>query len=179
MKRYIWILAVVLLAAAGPVWASGVGVTVSQWTTDHAGDDSGLGLKIGLSATANVDFDLRVSFFDSLFAEGPETFEVEALPVDVGLSYNFRVSDKANPYVGGGVSYYELDAKGPELPGEFGWYLVGGVDMPIAKNWLVFAEGLYRQVEAQSESDDLGRSLIKQEMNLSGAAFNVGIGIRW
>ncbi|MEE8369037.1 MAG: OmpW family outer membrane protein [Thermoanaerobaculia bacterium] len=179
MKRYLWILAVVVLAATGAAWASSVSVTVSQWATDHAGDDSGLGFKLGLSATPNVDIEVRVAFFDMLLAEGPEVFEVEAFPVELGLSYNFRVSDKANPYVGGGVGYYELDAKGPELPGEFGWYLVGGIDVPISKNWLVFAEGLYRQVEAQAESDDLGRSLIKQELNLSGAAFNLGIGIRW
>ena len=179
MKRYIWILAVVLLAAAGPVWASGVSATVSQWTTDHAGDDSGLGFKLGLSATANVDIEVRISFFDTLLAEGPSTFEVEALPIELGLSYNFRVSDKANPFVGGGVGYYELDAKGPELPGEFGWYLVGGIDVPIAKNWMVFAEGLYRQVEAEAEGDDLGRGLVSQEMNLSGIALNVGIGIKW
>ena len=106
--------------------------------------------------------------------KSPSLSTAQSCSIPLGL-----LPDKANPYVGGGVGYYELDAKGPELPGEFGWYLVGGIDVPISKNWMVFAEGLYRQVEAQAEYDDLGRSLVKQEMNLSGAAFNVGIGVRW
>jgi opacity protein-like surface antigen len=178
MKRYLWILAVFVLAA-GPIWASGLSVTASQWTTDQADDDTGIGFKLGLSATPNVDVELRVSFFDTLVTDGPGAIEVEAMPIELGLSYNFRVSDRANPYLGGGAGYYELDAKGPELPGEFGWYLVGGIEVPIAKNWMVFGEGLYRQVEGQAEADDLNRTLVKRAIDLSGAAFNVGVGIKW
>lgn len=96
------------------------------------------------------------------------------------------------PYVGagGGIYFWQLQEDGdfidftpppPVIFGAtldsegtaFGWYLLGGFEVPVGRNWSFFAEGRWHSVEDDlaDELEDLGT------VDLSGT--ELGAGISW
>ncbi len=188
MKRF-WLLVCVLVLVAAPSGASEIGVGVGYWDTEAAEDDNGFGLKVSLDAGANWNFDLRATFFDghgNVF--GVRQIDIEATPVDLGVSYDFNPEGPANVYAGGGFNYtlykstsFNLVRQAPEqsrIKDEPGWYAVVGVETTMQSGIGFYAEALYRQNKATVQGDGLVEfDAIK--IDFAGPAATVGISYHW
>lgn len=184
MKKALIVMSV-LAALAAPSWAGGVGPMVAYWDTADAGDDNGLGFKLGFDLGPSLDFDVRVAFLDGFAnVQQGRLFALEATPIDIGISYGFNPSGPVSPYLGGGLSYVVFDAEvvgraeGTRVSDEAGWYAVGGLEVPIGGSFRLFGEVLYRQVKAQIEGDDI-RTFVKADVDFAGPGANAGILFSW
>ncbi len=178
MKRFAIALGLAALLAS-PASAGGLGGMVAYWSTDEAGGESGPGLKLELDFNNPWDLEIRWSLFEELerVSRGLR-FPIQATPVDFGLAYNYSRDSKVNPYLGGGLSYVLVDSDFGEMPDELGYYGVAGVEFEVYPRLAIFVEGLYRQVEAEIEGNDL-QSFVKVPVDLSGAGANLGLLYRW
>lgn len=183
MKKAALVLGLTLLLAS-PVWASSVGVMASYWFSDDTDDAPGGGLRFQLDAGETWTFEFRGSVYDDFEitrrSAGPvEKFQLEAVPIDFGVSYNFNKNAQINPYLGFGGSYVLLESRlGGRLQDEFGWFALAGADFNFREEAAIFVEVIYRNIDATLEADDLGRGL-NEELNMKGPAINVGIAKRW
>ena len=166
MKK--WILGLfALVVVAGPVYAGGIGPMVAHWSTEDAGDDEGAGVRLTADLGPDWNLELRMSWFDSLFQIGDGLlFRIEAVPIDVGLSYGFETAGRWEPYVGAGFTYVDVN---PDVdstainrrievrtPEEFGIFFLAGLDVPIRNDKLsLFAEAIYRSVKTTANSTDI------------------------
>lgn len=61
---------------------------------------------------------------------------------------------------------------------EIGWYAGGGGDIALNEHLSIFAEYLFRDVEATAEDDDLESIEDSADIDLSGSVVNVGLMLR-
>jgi len=180
----------VLTLLATPALAGSVGVFASWWDPNDSNDEFAGGLKLEVGVGDKVDLEFRASWFDNVATMLPDDapgFEVPytAVPLDFGFAYNFVSNKKVTPYIGGGGTYFLLDANNDEIgriEDEWGWYAVAGLDLPIASNWKLFIEAMYRDAEATVKGDDLGfgnPSVTDAFFDLKGPAVNGGIAFTW
>ncbi len=187
MKK--WILGLVVLAlCAGPASANSVGIFASYYAPDDTSAELGMGVDFEFGT--KVEFEIRWAGYDYLLTDpNPEEYRVQAYPLDLGLNYNFGGGRTVTPYVGGGVTYitfeFDTDAsrttgqpRGAGMDPEFEVYVQFGLDFQINTNWKASAEVIYRTVEAEVESDDLGFPL-DQKVDMSGPAVNIGLAVQW
>lgn len=190
MKKWIFGL-LVLALCAGPASANSIGFFVSHYSPADTSAEGGLGLDLELGSKASkVEFELRFSAYEVLLTDAnPEVYRLRATPLDLGLNYNFAGGTKVAPYVGGGISYmtfgFDGDAsrstgqpRGAGIDPEIQLYVQFGLDFEISTNWKASAELVYRDVDAEVESDDLGTPL-DQKVDMSGPVFNVGLAVQW
>lgn len=185
MKKVLTVASLLALVAL-PAWAGGIGVTYSTWDTDEASDDQGGGIKIEIDAGKFVDLEVRTAWLESLLFSGQgEQFKLEAVPIDIGLAYDFEAGGKVQPFVGGGLSYVLLNAKVESLApieadDEAGYYVVAGLEGDISERWALFAEVLYRDVSAVIKSSGfLNRDFNDFAVDLGGVGGNVGLMFTW
>ena len=187
MKK--WILGLVVLAlCAGPATASSIGIFASSYSPDDTAASEGIGVNFEFGS--KVEFQLRWTVYEDLLSDaGPEVYRIEASPLDLGVNYNLASGTTVTPYVGGGISYVVFDFDGDtsrtagqpraaDIDPEFGIYGQFGVDFRLSTTWKIWAEVLYRMVDAEAESDDLGTP-IDQKVSMSGPALNVGLAVQW
>ncbi len=188
MKRF-WLLTTVLVLAAAPSAASSFGFGVAYLDTEGAADDNGAAVRLSLDAGERWNLDLRASFFDGHgFVLGPRTFDIEATPIDLGLSYGFNTGGKATVYVGGGVSYTlfksELfnvargEREQSRIENEPGWYALVGVERPFQNHIGFFLEAVYRQNKPTLEGDGLAE-FGSVAVDFAGAGAMVGLFYGW
>ena len=189
MKRF-WLLACVLVLMATPSWASSIGAGVGYWDTEEAGDDNGFGLRVSVDAGPNWNVDLRAAFFDAhgdVF--GPRLVDIEATPIDFGLSYDVNPGGPATVYVGGGLNYtlYKSEVfnfvtdlpEASRIKDEPGWYAVVGVDFELpGGGWGVFLEALYRQNKPEIRGDGLNE-FAAIPIDFAGVGATAGISFNW
>ena len=104
----------------------------------------------------------------------------------------WRLTDRAatvSPYVGLGGGYYDwtltedgefidfadlsiFDARFVDSGDTFGWFWVAGVEVPLADNFRVFAEGRWTEVDDDLKGDFEGLGIL----DLSGRAYTFGLG---
>lgn len=186
MKKVLTIASLLALVAL-PSWAGGVGVMGSSWNTDEAGNSSGGGIKIEFDVGPVLDFELRSAWLEELeFSAQGEAFSLEAVPVDVGLSYEFlEDSNRIRPFLGGGLSFIFLNAKAASdttfrVDDEAGFYVVTGLEGAVNERFEGFVELLYRDASAAFRSDGfLNRDFSDFGADLTGAAFNLGVMLSW
>ena len=184
--RHLKVGALLLVLAAGPAFAGGLGPYIGTWSTSDVDDDTGLGVKLELDMGSVWDLEIRVSQFEELqFPENQPQFEIEVTTIDLGIAYNFSKARKVNPYLGGGVSYGLLDLgilDDPTILGrisdELGFYALGGLEYQITRVLDLFVEVYYRQLEAEIEGDDL-TNFVKIPLDSSGPGANLGILLSW
>jgi hypothetical protein len=182
MKK--WILSLfALIVLAGPLHAGGVGPMLAHWDSKDAGDDQGAGVRITVDLGPVWNLELRASWLDSFFQVGDGIlFRLEAFPIDLGLSYGFDTAGKAEPYVGVGVTYLDIDPNAVSsdiarrievrIPEEAGIHFLAGLDYPIMNGKLsLFGEAVYRNIKTRAGSTDI------QDFNtdLSGIGANFGL----
>lgn len=194
-KTMIWAAAAVLLAATSPAFASDFAVFGSYHDTEDLEDTVGGGVKAGFGEVWQLE--LRGTYLPDLtedfesFADDPGddpgdfTNDIEAIVLDVGVNYNFGSNNPVNFYLGGGGTYFLLDAEVGEVDDEAGFYGVGGVEFArSAGGFGFFAEVLYREVEATvdrdpEDFDDLDdvdfSDLLERDLDVGGLGANAGI----
>ena len=169
-----------------PAWAGGIGIMYSTWDTEDMSDDEGVGFKIEFDVGQNVDFEIRGAWLDELGAATQgEVLQLEAMPVDIGLSTDLMRDGKVQPFVGGGLSYVFLNAKiaGDSVlrtDDEVGYYLVAGLRGNITERFSIFGEVLHRNLKTEFTSDGfLNRDFENFSADLAGIGANLGLSMSW
>ena len=182
MRRLFGLLAVMILLA-GPSAALGLGAMVSGWSPDKADDDVGGGLILDIDTAGSWDLEIKTIWFQDMGTlVEDERAKFTSTVFDFGAAYNFRRGKTVNPYLGGGGSYYLFDLEENrfgEISNEAGWYVEAGLEIMAGQHWLLFGEGLWREVEATIKGDDLGFSGIENGFDMHGFSYNIGLMYRW
>ncbi len=176
---------VLLLISTAPMPASAgdLGIFGSYWETDALGDTAGGGAKYTLG-DAGIRLELRGSLYpdlsrdlEALVEGGRGDLEVEAIVPEIGVAFNFAPESSTQFYLGGGLSYYLLDAGAVDIDDQLGFYLLAGVSTGGDGGGVgFFAELLYRSVEATVKDRTIVESL---EIDLSGPSLNLGLIFRF
>lgn len=126
-------------------------------------------LQVEIGAAYYSDFDSRLRI-----REGDDGVEVlsadlELVPVEAGLRYNFG-EPRRGFYLGGGIGWYAVDLDGRGgFGGESGLYAAAGWQYEH-----LFLEAIYRDVNGEFD-DELGRrGLRTTDLDLSGLGVQVG-----
>jgi hypothetical protein len=162
MKRFrVSTLATLLVLATMAPSAHAIGVMASWWNIDKTDDDGfGGGLRSKAQIVPLVSFDTRVSWIN--FSDSnTNVFPIEATGMlKLGMLY-----------AGLGVGYYIFDAEDVDVDNNFGWYLVGGIDIgagPVG----VFGEVKWTMLSADIEGVNPSLST---ELDADGIGFNAGV----
>lgn len=178
-SKTLFLFALAALVAGAPALAGDLGFFGSYWDTDQIGETAGGGVRWAIGDAA-LRLELRGSYFPDLtedFSElvddGSGELEVEAIVPEAGVAYNFAPGASTQFYLGGGLSYYLLDATDVELDDEVGYYGVAGLRLGGQGDGAAFfAEVMYRSVEGTVEDEDL---IDDVDVDLSGPAANIGV----
>lgn len=174
MKRVLIVLIGVFLAGAAVADNNGWGFFGSYWDPSDGDSTFGPGTRLTIEMFPQAMLDIRLSYFNDLLDD--DAGDLEAIPLDVGLTVDFLSSDNLWLYGGVGVDSYFLDGYGAD--DEIGFHALGGVDITIkdsgnnygAVQAGLFAEVMYRDVDINTSIGDL---------DLSGVDANAGLMIRW
>lgn len=189
MKRAFLALGLLALLAVPASARGGFGMHAAWVDMSDADNDAGWGLLMQFGLTDHVDIQVRGSDFRSMVVgQGTQgldrDFEFQATLLDLGFTYNFFKSGrKLTPYVGGGGTYYLLDST-PDSKGrigdEYGWYGIAGLQLPIARRWDIYLEGMWRDAKMTISGDDLGLGgPVDVGVNLNGPQVNLGLMFAW
>jgi hypothetical protein len=193
MKKALILTAAALVAFGGtPAAASDFAVFGSYLDTEDLDTSVGGGIRAGFGNRFQLD--LRASYFPDLTEDLGELLEadprrhndIEAIPLDAGLKYNFGLDRRAvNPYLGGGLTYFLMDAERGEVDDEAGFYVAGGLELARRAGGVgFFAEVIYREVEATVERDpqdfddidDIDfETFRKGDLDVGGIGVNAGL----
>jgi hypothetical protein len=183
--RKVLIAVVALILLAAPSWAGSFGGMATYWDTDEADSDEGAGIKLVFDLGRSVDFEIRGSWLNDLglVAQG-RGFKIEATPVDLGVAWRFLEDGKVHPFLGVGGSFVFLNAKASDLgtvrmDDEAGYYVVGGLEIPVSENLGIFGEVLFRQVKADITDNGLPDGIRDFPVDLTGAGAGLGLQLSW
>jgi len=157
------LVALVSLAAITPS-AHALGVMASWWNLDEGDDDGfGFGLRSKTQIVPMVSIDTRVSWIKFSDAD-LNVFPIEATGmVQLGMLY-----------AGLGAGYYIFDADNADVDNNFGWYLVGGIDISVS-TFGVFGEVKWTQLSADISGVNPDLEDVPTSLDADGIAFNVGV----
>jgi opacity protein-like surface antigen len=189
MKKALMTLGLAVLLAA-PAMAGSVGVYGAWWTTDDANDSLGLGGWIDFYLGRGIEIEFRGSHFSDFETVNDldDRADLRITSYDLGFTYNFGYdsANKLNPYlgIGGSLLSAELDRIDNDkelgtLDDEFGYYAVGGIELPISKYFAFVAEAMYRSAKFEILGNDLGFSGVKQVVDVQGFEGNLGVAFKW
>lgn len=181
--------ALAFVLTASPASAADFGIFGTYAQTEDFDNSAGLGIKtnfglaggLGLGLRATYIPDLGSDFSDFFDDDDFRDFEVEAVPLDLGLTYAFGAN--RNLYVGGGATYVLLDPEFGDADDQAGWFGEIGFrsNRPSGINY--FVEGVYRSIEStvNFDSDDFGNIDFRDEVDvdLSGISVNAGLAFTW
>lgn len=184
------------LVGVAPAMATDLSLFGSYWQTGDFDDTFGGGTRLGFG-DGPVQFELRASYFpdiaedfEQLFdsdSEFEDQFEITAIPVEAGVTFNFAGNESFSPYIGGGASYILLDTDIGEVDDEVGFYVVAGFKAGGNDGGVGFvAEAIYRNIEGQvnfdpEDFDDVDDVDFDDDfdLDLAGVGANVGIVFRF
>lgn len=160
---------------------NGWGVGLGVWNASDI--DTGVGpvFKVSIEMVPEVQLDLRASYFGSFDGHRQD---VSVLPLEANLAVTYELTPILSGYAGAGVGYYLIDGgrtggdavQKPDPDNEFGFQLLGGLELPVKENASVFAEVQYRVVEAY-DAEVFGTEV--SDLDLAGFGVNLGLMIRW
>lgn len=165
MKRFCIaaLVAIIGLAAITPS-AHAIGVMASWWNMDEGNDDGfGFGLRSKVQIIPLISFDTRASWIKFNDAD-LNVFPIEATGmVKLGMLY-----------AGLGGGYYIFDADNADVDNNFGWYLVGGIDISVS-SFGVFGEVKWTMLEADIKDVDPNLGDVPTSLDADGIGFNLGV----
>lgn len=165
MRRFciIALAAMLSLGAIAPS-AHAIGVMASWWNIDDANDDGfGLGLRSKTQIVPMFAFDTRASWIKFSDAD-LQVFPIEATGLlKLGMLY-----------AGIGAGYYIFDADQGDLDNNFGWYLVGGIDIGVG-SFGVFGEVKWTKLSTDIKDVDPDLGDVPTELDADGIGFNLGV----
>lgn len=191
MKRIFWLFLATLLLSALPSVA-GLAVYGSYWDTEAMGDTGGVGVAFR-SDEKGFAWELRGGYFPDLtrdfesLLDDPESvdfdLDLKAIPIDLGIAFQFGSDSGFRPYVGGGVSYFLLDSSFGSVSDEVGFYALGGLELGSGSFALV-VEGIFRVVEGTLESDiedwqDIIDFEIDERIDIDLGGYGINVGVVW
>jgi hypothetical protein len=151
-------------------------VFASYWNPSSDEESTGAGFSV-----RNVDhlvyFELRGTYFEEISDESP-LFQnrLQVIPVDFGLGMQVDLLKWLNIYGGGGISYYFMESTTAVVDNELGYYLQAGTKLKFYDGFGIFAEVVWRKVQANFEEDI---NLSDSNFDLQGTSVNVGIAFVW
>lgn len=188
MKRVLWTLGLVVLLAAPSYAGGGLGFFAANWDTKEANNDTGTGIEgnFPFTTSSKVDLQLRLAQYRELETEvGDLKVTINAMPLDLGVVYNFYNSAKVTPRIGAGITYFILSSNLNRLSldsgtinGELGYFGEVGLDIPFDGNWAIYADALYRIGKSRLEGEGLN-GFTQRRVGLNGADFHLGLKWRW
>jgi hypothetical protein len=188
MRKSAFIVLALLLTSA-PAMAGGFGIFGASYSPSDADSSEGVGLDLEMGS-GRLHWQLRATLFEALTTDAnPEAFDIDVTPIDLGVNYDFGNASRITPHVGGGLTYavfhFHTDTtttvnlpNSEAIDPELGFYAEVGVDFEVGRNATVFADVVVLTLEAEIEGDDLGLD-VDQKLDMSGAAFHLGIAVRW
>jgi hypothetical protein len=188
MRKSAFIVLALLLTSV-PATAGSLGIFGTSYSPSDTDTGEGVGLDVEFGS-GHWTLQFRGSLFEELTTDAnPEIYEIEAVPYDLGLNYRFGNAARVTPHVGGGVTYAVFHFDGDvtttvNLPNsaaidpELGFYVEVGVEFTFGKKAAIFADVVARNLEAEIEGNDVGLD-IDQLVDMSGAAFHVGLAVVW
>jgi hypothetical protein len=107
--------------------------------------------------------------------------ELQVLPFDVGVRYTFTTGSIVRPYVGGGLSYFAIDAEGARTDDEVGYYVLGGLLVGRERGLNLMVDVLWREAEGtlHVDTDDGIDASISNDIDFGGFGANVGVMFTW
>jgi opacity protein-like surface antigen len=198
MRKALLILGLAALAGA-PLSASDFAIYGSGWDPDAIEEALGGGASFHWGETFGID--LRATYYQNAEVDnidGPfdddetnqDVFgDLQMIPLEALLRFDFNNDGPVNFYLAGGASYVMLDIdNGPDLDDEVGWIALGGARFGDPGGVNFFVEGAYRGIEATVRADDL-RDFFDDDdggnfgdeidedvaLNLDGALINLGV----
>lgn len=182
--KWIYIFALVL-GLASQVDAARVGLFGSHWEAGNAGEEIGYGALIRMDAGQGLFMDLRGSWYEFKQSSAGQSRTLRLIPLEIALLTSYPGSTEFAPYFGGGWGYYIADGDVNEGAGstslnidnEFGYFLVGGLDIRLSRSVRFFAEAKYAWVRfSDVETED---GVDQPNIKADGLAINVGLILRW
>ena len=159
MKRIILatMVAVMGLSLVAPS-ARAFGIYGIWWDADDAKDDGlGFGFRSKVQVAPLVSFDTRASWIK--FSDD----DVSVYPIEATGMIKLGML-----YAGAGVGYYFFGGD-VDLDDDFGWYLVGGIDLGAGR------VGVFGEVKWISLDSDINGVTPSQTMSLDGIGVNAGL----
>jgi len=190
MSRFICFILPLFLVIP-PAFSGGVGVFASHMDTSDLDNSVGIGGRLLVDLSQQMQLDLSVAYHDNLDDSiAGQDLELELVPVELGGLLKIQVSDtRVFPYIGAGAGYYRLDLDDGNpltdndegsLDDEFGWYGVLGLDFRFSESFGFFFEGRYRQIEGTLEGNRFERfDEGDLDLDLGGITINTGLQISW
>ena len=167
-------------AAAGSINLFGSGWELTD-------DDSVAGFGGRLSLGGAFAFDIAGTWYDSVDlpsfdVPGELTSEIgdlEALPVDIGVSYTFETGIIVRPFVGGGLSVFFVNAEGAHADVDPGYFARAGIYLGRDQGINLVAEVLYREANASIKirSVDGVEVSTTYPLDLGGFGANIGVAL--
>lgn len=163
------------VCSALPVFAesNGWGFFGSYWNAGDGENVTGPGLRMTAELFPEAMLDFRVSSFDGIIES--DEGDLDAIPLDLGLTVLFPVTEIFSLHAGAGAAYYLTE--GPDSDDEFGLTLLGGGEFLIKQSDAsfgrvdikLFAEVMYRSVDLDHPSGD----------DVDGFGANAGFTVNW
>jgi opacity protein-like surface antigen len=173
MKRLV-VLCTALMVIATAASASDLALYGSYWNTDELDDTWGAGARGRMGSGDPLYLELRGTYFSDLTEN--DAVDLRTIPADLGLGLALIKEQDIELSVIGGGTYYFLDTDDFDVDDEIGWYAGAGAQVQLRQGLCIFAEFLYRDVEATVEDDDLG-SIDDDtvDVDLAGSMVNIGL----
>jgi len=148
-----------------------LGVNASYWDTSDGDSVWGVGGKVGVPFIINrLLIEGRIYQFKE---EDVDFFgDVDITPVDLGLAFHITQDQSVNPFILAGVSYNFVDSSDIGLDSNFGYYLGGGLDVPLGEGFGLVGEALFRSAEFDAKSG------LSESFDTTGMTINVGLRFR-
>lgn len=186
-KWFLWIVLMALGSWVTPVHAGKAGIFASHWDSKDMGSEIGFGALIRLNSGAGLQMDLRGSRFEfEKQHAGAGTTELELTPLELVFISPLAPAPDFRPYIGAGAGYYIAEgsyregARETELDvsNEWGYFLLGGLDIRLARSFNFFAEAKYTRLKIDDlETEDVPQRLSR--VTMTGLAFNLGLMLSW
>jgi hypothetical protein len=144
--------------------AHAIGGMASWWQIDETNEDGfGGGLRSKSQIVPMIAIDTRISWIN--FGDsGTNVFPIEATGLlRLGMLY-----------AGIGMGYYIFDADHVDVDNDFGWYLVGGIDVGVGK-FGVFGELKYTMLT--TEATDVLPQTGQETFDFKADGFGVNVGV--
>jgi len=183
-----------LLAAAGVVQAGSLTLVNHYWSPADFDADFGPGVQLQGSFNPIYDIMLRLATFpdmgdDVITETGPVAVDLAVTPIELAAIAHLPYQDDpwVQPYVGGGLGYYQIDlsAKGPagaldySVSDEVGVLLLAGLRLHLSPELILTTEASYRWVEARARGAETNGERSAFDLNLNGFGAGIGLGVFW
>lgn len=197
MKQLALAMTMAVLMATAVHAENGWGVGAQYWSTKDASDEVGIAGRVSVEMAEGALLDFRLAWFNDIADTlGVYEADLEVIPAEIAFLLEHMLDERKTIYGGLGVGYYMTDAT-ITLPDrrranldpddEVGYFAVIGGDFTLssdgkdygATRTSLFVELMYRVVEVESVTLELGESVTIDDAKLDGFVGSLGFLLHW